>query len=71
MPILNRAINSLNTDVDVVSPWLGATVHAIIHHHLHHKYLGLGDGLHPTEELRAIWVNSFVSTILKNYAWRD
>ena len=71
IPLLNHAINSLNTDVEVVSPWLGSTVHALIHKKPHHKYMRLQDGLHPTEELRSIWIKMFVDAILKNYAWTD
>ena len=71
IPLLNHAINSLNTDIDTVSSWLGSTVHAVIHRKFHHKYLGLDDGLHPTNELRQIWIKCFVNAILKNYAWKD
>ena len=68
IPLLNHAINSLNTDIEAVSPWLGSTVHAIIHKKHHHKYLRLHDGLHPTEELRDIWTKNFAHAILKNYS---
>ena len=71
IPLLNHAINSLNTDVEAVSPWLGATVHSVIHRRYHHKYLRLGDGLHPTEELKQIWIKNFINAILKYYAWVD
>ena len=68
---LNRAINSLNKDVEAISPWLGVTVHSVIHKRIHHKYLRLEDGLHPTIELRKIWIKCFVNAILKNYAWEN
>ena len=71
IPVLNHAINSLNTDIEAVSPWLGSTVHAVIHKKFHHKYLRLEDGLHPTNEMINIWVKCFVNAILKNYAWKE
>ena len=71
VPLLNHAINSINTDVEAVSPWIGSTIHAIIHHKYTHKYMRLRDGLHPTEELVQIWTDCFVHAILKNYSWLD
>ena len=71
IPILNRAINSINTDVECISPWLGATIHSIIHKKYSHKYLRLRDGLHPTEDTIQIWADNFVEAILKNYSWKD
>ena len=71
IPVLNRAINATNTDIGCVSPWLGVTVHSIIHHKYTHKYKRLRDGLHPTVEMTHIWADCFVQAILKNYSWDD
>ena len=45
IPHLNRAISSINKDIQVISPWLGSTIHTMIHHKIHHKYPRLEDGL--------------------------
>ena len=71
VPMLNHAINSLNTDIGCVSPWLGATVHAVIHKKYCHKHMRLGDGLHPTEETTELWSKCFVHAIFKNYSWTE
>ena len=71
IPLLNHSINSINTDINCVSPWLGATLHSIIHHKPSHKFKRLRDGLHPTEEMTQIWSDCFVEAILKNYSWID
>ena len=65
IPLLNHAINSLNTDIKAASPWLGSTVHAVIHKNYDHKYMGLHDGLHFTDEMQDLWTKQ----IAKNYSW--
>ena len=71
IPHLNRAICSINKDIQVVSPWLGSTIHAMIHHKIHHKYQRLEDGYHPGEELNNIWAMTMAKAIVKNCAWFD
>ena len=68
---LNRAIQSINTDCDAVGPWLGQTVHAVIHHKLHHKYRKLPDGLNPDQTTLKEWAKIVVKTIVKNNHWPD
>ena len=69
IPLLNHALHSLNKDIEAASPWLGSSIHAIIHKKYHHKYMRLHDGLHPTEELKEIWSKEIANAILKNYSW--
>ena len=71
LPHLNRAINSLNKDIDCISPWLGSSIHATIHHKVHHKYRRLKDGLLPTTDTGDLWADAFVHAILTNCAWND
>ena len=71
VPLLNHAINSINTDIQCVSPWIGASIHSLIHKKYCHKYMRLEDGLHPTKETVKLWSNYFVHAILKNYSWTD
>ena len=53
IPHLNRAIKSLNRDLECISPWIGSSMHAMIHHR-YHKYLRLRDGLTPTNDTTII-----------------
>ena len=71
IPHLNRAINSLNKDLDCISPWIGSSIHATIHHKIHHKYLRLSDGFLPNTDTSNIWADAFAHAILKNCAWLD
>ena len=68
---LNRAINSLNKDMECVGPWLGSSVHATIHHRTHHKYLKLKDGFLPSTPTNKYWADLLAQSILKNCAWKE
>ena len=63
---LNRAIASINKDVKVISPWFGTTIHAIIHHKLHHKYKKLKDGYNMKEDLENTWATLLAKSMVKN-----
>ena len=66
---LNRAIASLNKDIDVISPWFGTTLHSIIHHKLHHKYRKLEDGYYLNEDLQKTWATLLAKSMVKNCGW--
>ena len=66
---LNRAIASINMDVDVISPWFGSTVHSVIHHKLHHKYMKLVDGFNLCDSLRKTWASLLAKAMVKNCGW--
>ena len=70
MPHVNHCINLINRETEVVSPWLMSTVHSIIHHKLHNKYLRLREGIHPTETTIELWADLFAKAMLKNCNWR-
>ena len=46
IPIINRAIDSMNMSSNVIGPWIEDIVHANINGKRVHKYLRLHDGLH-------------------------
>ena len=69
VPHLNRAITSINKDIDTISPWFGTTVHSVIHHKLHHKYMKLEDGYHLNDNLKKNWATLLAKAIVKNCGW--
>ena len=62
-PHLNKAVSSINKDIEVISPWLGSTIHATIHHKIHHKYQRLEDGYHPGNELSNLTAKAMVKKL--------
>ena len=52
---INHAINSMNSDINAVGPWLSDTIHANINGRHVHKYARLMDALYPTDQTLKIW----------------
>ena len=66
IPIINRAIDSMNMSSNVIGPWIEDTVHANINGKRVHKYLRLHDGLHPSISTKKLWAKKFAKAFLNN-----
>ena len=66
IPIINRAIDSMNMSSNVIGPWIEDTVHANINGKRVHKYLRLHDGLHPSLSTKKIWAKKLAKAFLNN-----
>ena len=64
---INRALLSLNMDLDMHTPWTANSVHMRSNRKYQHRYWLLRDGLHPGDALKEQWVTEIVkSTVINN-----
>ena len=67
VPHINHAINLMNQDSEVSSPWLQTTIHAKIHHRPCHKYRRFSDGIHPSDQTLILWAQLLIKSFLSNF----
>ena len=66
IPFINRAIDSMNISSNLIGPWLEDTIHANINGKKVHKYLRLGDGLHPDDVTKKLWAKKLIKAFREN-----
>ena len=66
IPLINRAIDSMNISSSLIGPWIEDTVHCNINGKITHKYLRLADGLHPTSSTKRIWAKKLTKAFRDN-----
>ena len=66
IPIINRAIDSMNMSLNLISPWIEDIVHANINGKRVHKYLRLHDGLHPSISTKKLWAKKLAKAFLND-----
>ena len=63
---INRALLSLNMDLNIHTPWTANSVHMRSNRKYQHRYWLLRDGLHPGDALREQWVTEIVKSAVIN-----
>ena len=66
IPLLNNTINCINRDLNAKGPWLGDTIHTVVHGRMSTRYGMLADGLHIRDRLKSKWAKLFIASIDKN-----
>ena len=66
MPLINRAIDSMNMSSNLVGPWIEDTIHSNINRKRVHKYLRLYDGLHPSPPTKKLWAKKLTKAFETN-----
>ena len=66
MPLLAHTTNLLNSDDNLISPWLTKIVHYRVNHKLYSAYGKLADGLHFKYETKVTVAKRFVESFRKN-----
>ena len=66
MPLLAHTLNLVNSDENLIGPWITKIVHYWLNHKQYNAYGKLCDGIHYSEQTKRIIAKKIVESIKKN-----